>query len=130
MARAPPALIIHREREAEPGGRPAPGQPGAGSPMDTVRVALIGSGFISAIHHEALRRVPGAEVVAVASPTPGHAERFATERGIPRAFTDPRAVFDWDAVDLVVLGLPNDLHCEMVVRAAEAGKHVVVEKPM
>ena len=45
--------------------------------MNTVRVGLIGSGFVSALHHEAFRRIPGAEVVAVASPTPGHAERFA-----------------------------------------------------
>ena len=44
---------------------------------DTVRVGLIGSGFITSIHYEALRRVAGAEVVAVASPTPGRAERFA-----------------------------------------------------
>src|SRR5436190_344673 len=98
--------------------------------METVRVGLIGSGFVSAIHHEALRRVPGAEVVAVASPTPGHAERFASERGIPHAFADARSILDLKAVDLVVLGLPNDLHCETVVRAAEAGRHVVVEKPL
>jgi predicted dehydrogenase len=44
--------------------------------METVRVGLIGSGFVSAIHAEALRRVPGAAIVAVASPTPGHAERL------------------------------------------------------
>jgi predicted dehydrogenase len=98
--------------------------------METVRVGLIGSGFVSAIHAEALRQVPGAEVVAVASPTPGHAERFAAERGIPHPYTDDRALLDRKDVDLVILGLPNDLHCETTVRAAEAGKHVVVEKPM
>lgn len=98
--------------------------------METVRVGLIGSGFITAIHHEAFRRVPGAEVIAVTSPTAGRAERFAAERGIPHAFTDLRALLDLKAVDLVVLGLPNDLHCETVVQAAAAGKHVVVEKPL
>jgi myo-inositol 2-dehydrogenase/D-chiro-inositol 1-dehydrogenase len=98
--------------------------------MDTVRVGLIGSGFVSALHHEAFRRVPGAAVVAVASPTPGHAERFAAERAIPRHFLDERALLDLKEVDLVVLGHPNDLHCETAVRAAQAGKHVVVEKPM
>jgi predicted dehydrogenase len=98
--------------------------------MDTVRVGLIGSGFVSEIHHEALRRVPGAEVIAVTSPTPGHAERFAAERGIPHHFTDARALLDLKQVDLVLLGHPNDLHCETAVRAAQAGKHVVVEKPM
>jgi predicted dehydrogenase len=98
--------------------------------MDTVRVGLIGSGFITAIHCEALERVPGARVVAVASATPGHAERFAAQRGIARHFTDFRSLIDLPEVDLVVLGIPNDLHCEVACRAAEAGKHVVVEKPM
>src|SRR5438270_11362695 len=98
--------------------------------MDTVRVGLVGSGFVTAIHAEALRRVAGAEVVAVASPSPGHAERFAAERGIPHHAADYRALYDRKDVDLVVLGLPNDLHCEATVLAAEAGKHVVVEKPM
>jgi myo-inositol 2-dehydrogenase / D-chiro-inositol 1-dehydrogenase len=98
--------------------------------MDKVRVGLIGSGFITAIHYEALHRVTGAEVIAVASPTPGHAERFAAERRIPHHFTDDRALLDLKDVDLVVLGLPNDLHCEVTCRAADARKHVVVEKPM
>src|SRR5262249_32610246 len=70
------------------------------------------------------------EVVAVASPTPGRAERFAGERGIPRQFTDYRALLDLPEVDLVVLGLPNDRHCEATCLAAEAGKPVVVAKPM
>jgi predicted dehydrogenase len=98
--------------------------------METVRVGLIGSGFITSIHYEALRRVAGAEVVAVASPTPGRAERFAAERGIARAFSDFRALLDAKDIDLVVLGLPNDLHCSVTCQAAQAGKHVVVEKPM
>src|SRR5262245_56527136 len=98
--------------------------------MDTVRVGLVGSGFISAIHAEALGRVPGATVVGVASPSQGHAERFAAERGIPHHFQDYRALYDRPDIDLVVLGLPNDLHAEATVLAAQAGKHVVVEKPL
>ncbi|GAC1475567.1 MAG: Gfo/Idh/MocA family oxidoreductase [Isosphaeraceae bacterium] len=98
--------------------------------MDTVRVGLIGSGFVSAIHAESFRHVPGAKVVAVASPTPGHAERFAAEHKIPFSHSDYRALLDRKDIDLVVLGLPNDLHCEVTLRAAEAGKHVVVEKPL
>ena len=41
-----------------------------------------------------------------------------------------RALLDLREIDLVVLGLPNDLHCEATCQAAAAGKHVVVEKPM
>jgi predicted dehydrogenase len=98
--------------------------------MDKVRVGLIGSGFVTAIHFEALRSVQGAQVIAVASPTPGHAARFAGERGIAHCFTDIRYLLDLKDVDLVVLGIPNDLHCEVTCLAAAAGKHVVVEKPM
>ncbi len=98
--------------------------------METIRVGLVGSGFIASIHYEALRRVAGVEVVAVASPTPGHAERFVSERGIAQHFTDFRSLLDIKDLDLVVLGLPNDLHCSVVCQAAQAGKHIVVEKPM
>jgi predicted dehydrogenase len=107
-----------------------PANRGDQSTMQPVGVGLIGSGFVSAIHLEALRRVPGAHVVAVASPSPGHAEALAGERGIPHHFTDYRQLLDLKDIDLVVLGIPNDLHCEATCRAAEAGKHVVVEKPM
>ncbi len=100
------------------------------APIETVRVGLIGSGFVSSIHHDAFRSVPGAHVAAVASPTPGHAERFAAERAIPQHFIDYRALLDLKEIDLVVLGLPNDLHCEVACAAALAGKHLVVEKPM
>ena len=98
--------------------------------METVRIGLVGSGFVTSIHFESLRRVSGAEVAAIASPSAGHAERFASERGIARHFTDYRSLLDDHGIDLVVLGLPNDLHCEATCLAAHAGKHVVVEKPM
>ncbi len=50
----------------------------------TVKVGLIGSGFIADIHAHAISQfVPEAEVVAVTSPTPGKASSFAKERGIP-----------------------------------------------
>jgi predicted dehydrogenase len=98
--------------------------------MDTVHIGLIGSGFVSAIHYEALKRTAGIKVVGVASPTQGHAERFASERSIPQHFSDYRALLDRKEIDLVVLGLPNDLHCEVALAAAAVRKHVVVEKPM
>lgn len=96
--------------------------------MEKVRVGLIGSGFVSRIHLEALRRVPAAEVVAVASPR--GAQRLAAEQGIPAWYADYREMLERRDLDMVVLGLPNDLHCQATLDAAAAGKHVVVEKPM
>jgi predicted dehydrogenase len=107
-----------------------PTPPDVSSAIETVRVGLVGSGFVTSIHYEALRSLPGAHVVAVASPSASHAERFAAERGIARHFSDFRALLDLRELDMVVLGLPNDLHCEAACLAAQAGKHVVVEKPM
>jgi predicted dehydrogenase len=98
--------------------------------MKTVRVGLVGSQFISTIHVESLRTVPGAEVVAIASATEGNARVFAEKHGVPRWFTDYRKMYELADLDMVVLGLPNDLHCDATVAAAAAGKHVVCEKPL
>jgi predicted dehydrogenase len=98
--------------------------------MRTVHVGLVGSQFISAIHAESLRAVPDAEVVAVASASEAHARAFAERHGIQRWFTDYRKMYELPTLDLVVLGLPNDLHCDATVAAAQAGKDVVCEKPL
>lgn len=95
-----------------------------------VRIGLVGSQFITSIHARALRHCADAEVVAVSSPTAGNAARFAEEHGIPRAFTDHREMFDLDELDLVVIGAPNHVHCQLTLDAATAGKHIVLEKPM
>jgi predicted dehydrogenase len=97
---------------------------------ETVGVGLIGSQFITSIHAEALRHVSQAEVRAVMSPTAGHARDFAAKHGIPHHFTDLDAMLARDDIDLVVVGAPNFTHCEIAVQAAQAGKHVVVEKPL
>lgn len=98
--------------------------------MRPVAVGLIGSGFASAIHAAALRGVPGAIVAAVASPSEARLARFAAEHSIPRRFTDYRRLLELDEIEVVVIGAPNDLHAEITVAAAEAGKHVICEKPL
>jgi len=98
--------------------------------VSKTRVGLIGTGFIGDIHAAAFKTVPEAEVVAVASPTPGKAEAFARERGIPKAFQDYRALLALQEVDVVTLGIPNHLHAQVTIDAAKAGKHVICEKPL
>ena len=97
---------------------------------DTVGVGLVGSQFITTIHAEALRSVPQAEVLAVMSPTTGHARDFASKHGIAHHFEDLDAMLAMDEIDMVVVGAPNFTHCEITIKAANAGKHVVVEKPL
>jgi myo-inositol 2-dehydrogenase / D-chiro-inositol 1-dehydrogenase len=98
--------------------------------MSKVRVGIVGTGFVGDIHAAAYAMVPDAEVVAVASPTPGKAARFAQERGIPRAFERWQELVALKDVDVVDICAPNYLHAEITLAAAAAGKHVICEKPL
>jgi len=97
---------------------------------DRIGVGLIGSRFISSIHAEALKSVANAAVRGVMSPSAGHASDFAKQHGIPHHCTDLDQLLARDDIDMVVVGAPNVYHCDITVRAATAGKHIVIEKPM
>jgi predicted dehydrogenase len=98
--------------------------------MEQVRVGIIGSAFSSNIHAEAFEEVPEAVIVAACSPNKAHVEAFARKWKIPAIATDYRKVVDRNDVDVVVVGIPNDRHREVVTAAAQAGKHVILEKPI
>src|SRR5579883_2973325 len=98
--------------------------------MSTVKIGLIGTGFVADLHATAARMVPEAEIAAVASPTPGKAGHFAKEHGIQHAFEDYRELLKLKDIQLVTLALPNHLHAQACLDAAKAGKHVVCEKPL
>jgi predicted dehydrogenase len=99
--------------------------------MNRTRVALLGAGFISEIHAESYRRfVPDAEVVSVYSRSEGRARAFAQKHGIPRWFTDVEEALAASDCDIADICLPNSLHARVAIAAAEAGKHVIVEKPL
>ncbi len=95
-----------------------------------IGVGLIGSQFISSIHARSLQECPRANTIAVSSPSPGNAEKFAKQFDIAHHFTDHRQLFEMDEIDMVVIGAPNHVHCELTREAAAAGKHVLLEKPM
>jgi len=95
-----------------------------------VKVGLIGSQFVSTIHAESLKNIAAAEIVAVASKTEAHVKQFAEEHKIPHYFTDYRKLLEMDEVDMIIVGVPNDLHAQVTIDAANAGKHVVCEKPL
>ncbi len=94
-----------------------------------IKIGLIGSGFVADLHAYAFKHfVRDAEVVAVASPH--GARKFATERGISHAFDNYSDMLALKDLDMVSIAAPNDLHCQMTVDAAAAGKHVICEKPL
>ncbi len=96
----------------------------------TVRIGIVGSRFVAGLHAEALRQTPGAELVAAASPNPEHVWEFHRRFGIPHAFGDYKDMLTSGLVDAITVACPNDLHCEVVLAAAAAGKHVLVDKPL
>jgi len=96
-----------------------------------VKVGIIGSQFQAQCHLEAFRMAPyEAEVVAVASPTPGHAKRLAEKYRIPRIFTDYKQMLAENDIEMITITAPNYLHAQMTIDCANAGKHVVCEKPL
>jgi len=78
----------------------------------------------------AIRASANGELVAVASRDADRAREFAETWEIPRWHGGYQALLDDDGVDAVYIPLPNGLHREWTVRAAEAGKHVLCEKPL
>lgn len=95
-----------------------------------VGIGLIGSQFISTIHAESLKRVADAEIIAVMSPNKEHVEAFAKQFHIPNAFTELDQLLAMPEIEMVVIGAPNYLHCEITEKIAASGKHIVVEKPL
>src|SRR5690606_31996084 len=98
--------------------------------MRTIKAAVIGTGFMGEAHAEALRRVPGVELAAVASHRKERAEALAAKYGVEHAFDDWSRVLEMDEVEVVHNCTPNHLHFEVNHALLEAGKHVVAEKPL
>jgi predicted dehydrogenase len=99
--------------------------------VSKVRIGIIGSRFQADCIAASVRAMPeDAEVIAVASPTPGNAEAFATRHGIEKSYGDYRELLRDPAVEVVSITAPNRLHARMTIDAARAGKHVICEKPL
>lgn len=94
---------------------------------DQLNFGLIGTGWIGRFHAESLAsRVSGAALAAVADPNTEAAQSI----GAPRAYADPMELIGDSTIDAVAISSPAATHTDLVVAAAEAGKHVFCEKPM
>jgi predicted dehydrogenase len=87
--------------------------------------ALVGTGFIAAVHVDALRRL-GVDVLGVVGSSPDR----AAEAGLGNVYGSLGELLEDDRIDVVHLTTPNHLHYPQVKRALAAGKHVVCEKPL
>src|SRR5256885_4030358 len=99
--------------------------------MSRVKIGIIGSRFQAECIAGAVRPTPDeAEIVAVASPTKGHAASFAQRHGIARSYADYRELLRDPEVEMISITAPNRLHAPITIDGARAGKHVVCEKPL
>ncbi|MFL6264527.1 MAG: Gfo/Idh/MocA family protein [Actinomycetes bacterium] len=95
-----------------------------------LRIALLGTGWIMDFHARAVLEHPGAELAAAANWRRPSLDRLAERHGIARTTTDWRALAADPGVDAAVVGTPNALHAPQAIAFLDAGKHVLVEKPM
>ena len=94
--------------------------------------AIVGCGMIARFHARALAEVPGTRIAALVSRKRENAEKLLAETQMPACsiFTDLTAALAQPDVDAVIIATPSGAHMEPAVAAANAGKHVVVEKPL
>ncbi|HEY2433912.1 MAG TPA: Gfo/Idh/MocA family oxidoreductase [Vicinamibacterales bacterium] len=98
--------------------------------MPRLRWGLLSTARINRALIPAIRGAARSELTAVASRTLDRAREYALEWQIPRSIGAYEALLADPGIDVVYISLPNHLHVEWTVRALEAGKHVLCEKPL
>ncbi len=98
--------------------------------MKTIKVGLIGTGYIGMVHLEMLRRLGGVEIVAVADPNIELARAAADKFGLSRVYDSADALIADDAIEAVHNCAPNNVHFDINAKAIRAGKELLSEKPL
>ncbi len=100
--------------------------------MQTISVGTVGCGFIAHIHAEALKRVAGIKVrfKAVTGTDLDLNREFAAKFGYETIYDSFEELLGDDAIDVIDICVPNMLHSQFILQAAQAGKHIICEKPM
>ena len=106
--------------------------------MKDIRIGLIGTGGMGKAHATAFKNIPlvfgnepGRPILEIVADINAKAlEKWAGEFGVPRWTINWREIVEDPRVDIVDVTTPNALHAEMVIAAAQAGKHIYCEKPL
>jgi predicted dehydrogenase len=98
--------------------------------VPSLRWGVLGTGWIASRFVAALRASTTQRVVAVGSRTQASADAFAATTAIERAFSPPGALLADPDVDIIYVATPHHMHREGAMLAIEAGKHVLIEKPL
>ncbi len=96
---------------------------------DTIRWGLLSTARINDALITPIRQAARSELAAVASRDLAKGRDYAASKGIPTAYGSYEDLLADPQIDVVYISLPNSLHCEWTVKAAQAGKHILVEKP-
>ena len=96
--------------------------------MSLIRVGLVGAGFIADIHAEALKRIPGVSVTAIADPVAARAQGLADKWGVSSCYTSAENLIS--KVDVAHVLVPPNLHRRVAEPLLAGGLSVLLEKPM
>lgn len=97
--------------------------------MKKLRVGIIGTGTLAALHMKAYQGNPNVELAAVCDINGDRAKQFAAEYGVGKAYDDYREMVNDDRLDAISIVTWNNTHAPIATAALEAGKHVLCEKP-
>jgi len=98
--------------------------------VPAIRIGILGGANIAKQFIRDVAASDRVDVVAVASRTPERAAAFAAAHGVGRAHGSYEALLDDREINVVYIPLPNSMHAEWAIKAAEHGKHVLCEKPL
>ena len=94
-----------------------------------IRWGILGTSFISEVMATAIAESTTSELIALGSRSIETAEAFSKRFSIPKVYNDYQQLLLDDEIDAIYIGLPNHFHKEWIIRSAQAGKHVLCEKP-
>src|SRR5688500_10367106 len=97
--------------------------------MTKVRVGIIGTGTIAQSHATALKEYPGGEIVSVFDVLGDRAQAYSEKWGVPKVAKTLDDLLADKEIDAVIVCTPPFAHMEPTIKALEAGKHVLCEKP-
>jgi 2-hydroxy-4-carboxymuconate semialdehyde hemiacetal dehydrogenase len=95
-----------------------------------MRICVAGQGAFGIKHLEALRNIPGVEVVTLAGGSPGSTAEVAQKFNIPHWSLDLAECLAQPGVDAAILATPTQMHAKQAVQCMRAGKHVMIEIPI
>ncbi|MBC6998900.1 Gfo/Idh/MocA family oxidoreductase [Cytophaga sp. FL35] len=98
--------------------------------MKSIKVALIGAGYIADYHARAIQKLANVDTLAVVARTLKSAQRFASKYKIPHTFDDIKPLLNNSIIDAVILSTPNALHAPHAIAFLKHGKDVFIEKPL